>query len=110
MKPSETKLKPQLTYDHLQDVMFLASSNLPLEIQKLSNVKKTNIALMLCYKQGRTQEGVGVKVPRLSLIFYKIFITCSKEIKCFRMLFACEFVDLMQITRNKFACKFQGTL
>ena len=28
----------------------------------------------------------------------------------FSLLFACEFVDLMQIPRNKFACKFQGIL
>jgi len=31
----------------------------------------------------------GVNPPPLSLIFYKIFITCAKEIKCFRILFAC---------------------
>ena len=63
----------------------------------------------ICW-QGRTQEGVGVKKKPLSLIFYKIFITCAKEIKCFRILFACQFVDLMEIPRNKFACKFQGAL
>ena len=34
-------------------------------------------------QQGRTQGGFGVKNPPLSLIFYKNFITCAKEIKCF---------------------------
>jgi len=44
---------------------------------------------ILFYTQGRTQ-GVGFGVnPPLSLIFYKNFITCTKEIKCFRILFAC---------------------
>jgi len=39
--------------------------------------------------QGHTQGGVlGVKTP-LSKIFCKIFITCAKEIKCFRTPFAC---------------------
>jgi len=59
--------------------------------------------------QGRTQRGVGLKKP-LSLIFYKNFITCAKEINCFRILFACQFVDLIQILRNKFACKCLGIL
>ena len=27
--------------------------------------------------------------PPLSLIFYENFITCAKEINCFRILFAC---------------------
>jgi len=40
-------------------------------------------------QQGRTQGGVLGLKPPLSLIFYKIFITCAKEIKCFRILFAC---------------------
>jgi len=31
-------------------------------------------------------RGLGLKPP-LSLIFYKIFTTCAKEIKCFRILF-----------------------
>jgi len=55
--------------------------------------------------------GLGLKKP-LSLIFYKNFITCTKGINCFRMLVGCTFVDLMQlqIPRNGFACKFQGTL
>jgi len=38
--------------------------------------------------------GVGVN-PHFGLIWYKNFITCEKEINCFRMLFA-KFVDLMQ--------------
>ena len=38
------------------------------------------------------------------------FITCAKGINCFRILFACLIVDVMQIPRNEFACKFQGTL
>ena len=35
-------------------------------------------------------EGVrkGGEIPPLSLIFCKIFITCAKEIKCFRIFFA----------------------
>jgi len=41
------------------------------------------------YSQWRTQGGFGVKNPALSLIFYKLFITCAKEIKSFRILFAC---------------------
>jgi len=32
----------------------------------------------------------GVEVnPPFSLIFYEKFITCAKEINCFRILFAC---------------------
>jgi len=31
----------------------------------------------------------GVNPPPLSLIFYENFITCAKEINCFRTLFAC---------------------
>ena len=54
-------------------------------------------------------RGVGV-TPPFSLIFYEKFITCAKEINCFRILFACWFVDVMQISRNEFACKFPGTL
>ena len=37
----------------------------------------------------RKGEGVGVKLPPLSLIFHKISITSAKEIKCFRIPFAC---------------------
>jgi len=36
----------------------------------------------------RKGEGLGLKSP-LSLIFYKNFITCAKDINCFRILFAC---------------------
>jgi len=38
-------------------------------------------------KQGRTQ-GVGVKPP-LKLDILQNFITCAKEINCFRIIFAC---------------------
>ena len=41
------------------------------------------------------RKGVGVN-PHFSLIYYKNFITCEKEINCFRILFACQFVNLMQ--------------
>jgi len=42
-------------------------------------------------QQGRTQgvRGVELNPPTLSLIFYENFITCAKEIICFRILFAC---------------------
>jgi len=33
--------------------------------------------------------GVGAETPPLRLIFYENFITCAKEIKCFRILFVC---------------------
>ena len=56
-----------------------------------------------CVKsKGVRKGGVGVNIP-LSLILYKLYIICVKEIKCFRILFACSFVDLMQILRNEFA-------
>ena len=38
--------------------------------------------------QRHTQVGVGL-TPHFSLICYKNFITCEKEINCFRILFAC---------------------
>jgi len=40
--------------------------------------------------QGRTQGvgGVGVKTP-LELDILQNFITCAKEINCFRIVFAC---------------------
>ena len=47
-------------------------------------------------QQGRMQGGGGAKTPTLSLIFYKNFITCAKEITCFRILLACQFVGLLQ--------------
>jgi len=63
-----------------------------------------------CY-QGRTQGGgFGVKTPPFSLIFYKKFITCAKEINCFAYFLLIPLSTLMQIPWNKFACKFQGTL
>ena len=54
---------------------------------------------VLCSKQAQRHSAVGALFPRayarglglktpLSLQFYKIFITCPKEIKCFRIVFA----------------------
>jgi len=52
--------------------------------------------------------GFGVK--KKPLTFYKNFITCVKEINCFRIGYFCLlFVDLMQILRNELACKLQRT-
>ena len=34
------------------------------------------------------KDGLGLKPP-LSLIFYKIFVTCANEINGFRILYAC---------------------
>jgi len=59
--------------------------------------------------KGVHKGGLGLNLP-LSLTFYKNFITCAKEMNCFRILFACKYVDLMKIQRNEFACKFPGTL
>ena len=59
-------------------------------------------------QQGRTQVGVGLKL--FEFICYKNFFTCAKEISCFRILFAYQFVDLMQIPRKALARKIQGTL
>jgi len=41
------------------------------------------------FKGVRKRGGFGVKNPTFSLIFYEKFITCAKEINCFRILFAC---------------------
>jgi len=38
--------------------------------------------------KGVRKWGIGLK-KTLSLIFYKNFITCTKEINCFRIYFAC---------------------
>jgi len=35
VKPSKGELRTQLTSDHLQDIMLLASSNLPPQLQNL---------------------------------------------------------------------------
>ena len=79
-------------------------------VWKQEHDRGPKIRLSFAHWQSRAYaRGVGVKKP-LSLIFYKNVITCAKEINCFRILFACYFVDLMQIPRNKFACKIQGTL
>jgi len=71
--------------------------------QDLEQLRKRNLLV----QAKAYARGVGVKHP-LSLIFYKVFITCAKEIKCFRILFVS--FSTLQIPRNKFACKFQGTL
>ena len=42
--------------------------------------------------QGR---GLGLNPPLLKLDISQNFITCVKGINCFRILFACSFVDLM---------------
>jgi len=42
--------------------------------------------------------------------YYYYYIACVKEINCFWIFFPCWFVDLLQIPRNEFACKLQGTL
>jgi len=47
-------------------------------------------------------RGVGVNPP-FRLICIKNFITCEKEINCFRILFACYFVDLMQNCSCKYS-------
>jgi len=54
-------------------------------------------------------KGLGL-TPPLSLIFYKNFIICAKEINCFRILLLVNLFDLKQTPQNKFACKFPGTL
>ena len=56
------------------------------------------------------RRGLGLNPPLLELDILQNFITCVKGINCFRILFACSFVDLMQIPGNEFAGKFQGTL
>ena len=68
---------------------------------KLDLDKITSLSVQLGVRRTPRVKGV-----RLSLIFH----TCAKEIKCFRILFACWFVDLLQIPRNEYASKFQGTL
>jgi len=42
-----------------------------------------------CLGKGVRKGCVCVLKTPLSLIFYKMFITCTKEITCFRILFAC---------------------
>ena len=53
-------------------------------------------------------KGGWVKTPLELDIFQKLYYLLKGD--CFRILFACLFVGLMQIPRNVFACKFQGTL
>ena len=62
------------------------------------------------YKGVRKGLGGSGLNPPFELDILQNFITCVKGINCYRILFGCEFVDLMQIPRNQFACKFQGTL
>ena len=62
---------------------------------------------MLAWRADSLYLARGWGYPPLSLIFYENFITCAKQINCFRKVFACLFVDVMQIPRNEFACKFQ---
>ena len=65
---------------------------------------------MVYIRQWRVQgRGLGLNPLSLSLIFHN-FITCVKGINCFRILFACSFVDLMQIPKNEFACKLRNTV
>jgi len=47
-----------------------------------------SMRLQLSHQQGRTQGGLGLNTP-LSLVFYKNFITCAREINFFRILFDC---------------------
>jgi len=39
--------------------------------------------------KGLCEGGIGIKKITLSLTFYKNFITCAKEINCFRIFSAC---------------------
>jgi len=59
--------------------------------------------------QGRMEGWLGLN-PTLSFLFCKKLFNFAWEIICFRILFACYFVNLMEIPRNKFACSFQGNL
>jgi len=72
-------------------------NNIPVNIRFVSKTSDIrNLSENIRSDQGRTQGGVVVGVnPPFSLIFYKKFITCAKEINCFRILFACKFVDFM---------------
>jgi len=54
-------------------------------------------------------RGLGLKPPLELDILQKLYYL-RKGDYCFRILFACLFVDFMQIPRNEFACRFQGTL
>jgi len=60
-------------------------------------------------RQGRKQGVFGLTPPPWAWHCKKLYYL-RKGDNCFRILFACLIVDLMQITRNEFACKFQGTL
>jgi len=41
------------------------------------------------FYKGVRKGGFGVKTPLLELDILQNFITCAKEINCFRILFAC---------------------
>jgi len=73
-------------------------------IAHTSQIGKLNFSV-----KGVRKGGLGLTPPLELDILQKLYYL-RKEIKCFRILFACLFVDLMQIPRNKFACKFQGAL
>jgi len=48
------------------------------------------LAAVQYYYQGRMQGGCfGVNPPPLELDILQNFITCAKEINCFRILFVC---------------------
>jgi len=108
----------QYTYRTLQFIVFLRLSNL----NKTSNRAVTHTSYKIhenwcvllksdMHVRPRTYaRGVWFTSPPLRLIFYKNFIILAKEINCFGILVACLYVDLMQMPRNKFKWKFQGTL
>jgi len=50
---------------------------------------------LLCRYIASTEGGVGVNTT-LSLIFYKNVFICAKDINCFRIHFACSFVELLK--------------
>jgi len=49
--------------------------------------------------KGVRKGGVGDKLPPLQFDIYKIFITCAKEMKCFRILL------LVNLSTS---CKYHG--
>jgi len=62
--------------------------------KRLPHVTRRIFSTQICFlvdlcARAYARGGVGVKNPPFSLIFYEKFITCAKEIDCFRILFAC---------------------
>jgi len=49
----------------------------------------TNIDRQIYLATRAYAREIGVEILPLNLICYKNFITCAKEINCFRILFAC---------------------